>query len=209
MCDPSRQENRPQNERDPNREREQKAREIIGGGTATLIWFFVDLTFVWPESHQRAYWFAVIFVGAQVIQIGRLRLRTMAITLGIWIVVAAIGYPFLPPTPRPETETHFWIQPGSQPMPSGLCNGQLTDKNLVVRFGSFAVTTTLNYYRALLIMGCTQVVLERTDRGLAVSTDIYDEGGNEIVEIDSNEVKRLPQNIIDRTPNGFLVKGPG
>ena len=118
MCDSTRKENGPYNERDTDDEREKKAREIIGAFFASIIWFFVDLTFVWPESHQRAYWFALAFVIAQIVQISQLRRRTIIKALAVWIIIWAVFYPFVPPNPPKETETHFWLVPASDPSPA-------------------------------------------------------------------------------------------
>jgi hypothetical protein len=173
-------------------ENEKKVRDIVGSAFATIIWFFVDLTFVWPESHERAWWLGIVFLPTQLLQISQIPLRTTVITVVIWLAIGGIGYRFIPPTPKPETETHFWVETGNEPTPKDLCAG-VSSNELVGEFGNnFATKTKDNYYTAV-DMPCTRIILERTPEGTAaISTVIRDEEGKIAARITDNEVRLMP-----------------
>jgi hypothetical protein len=177
------------NKRDADRERGRKLREIIGGIFATIVWFFIDFAFVWPESHERAYWAAIIFVAAQLIQIIQIPWRiTVKILVG-WFVIAPLGYFFLPATPKPETETHHWLTAANDPTPPNDC-GQLPESATLVMFGSNVVWNigSESNRTALRVGGCTALEIERGALGLSITGDVFAPDGKIAGRITHNEV---------------------
>ena len=180
------------NERDAKREREQKLREAIGGITATITWFLVDLTFVYPESRERAYWFAIVFLAAQIVQITQLRLRTTIKALVVWMIIAPIGYHFWPATPPKETETNFWLVPADDPTPPNGCSSQgvsVPNDELLLLMGKMAVhTSRKDKFTVVQFGGCPLLKMQRTSQGIALDADIFNEDGKQIAHIENNEV---------------------
>jgi hypothetical protein len=167
-------------------------RHIIGGLGSGLLWFIVDLTFVWPDSHERfviflCAWFVFYWIDA-----AWLSQETMLKAVASTIAVGVIGYCIVPKTPRPESENHCWIDTGNQPTPPGLCKGVKPDEMAVELGDDLVIVTDKSYYIAVQLP-CTKIIFERTPDGdAAISAVLHDKQGRLAAKISQNEIRLMP-----------------
>ncbi len=181
----------PQKKNNKHGDREQKAREIVGSIGTTLVWVFVDLTFVWPESHERAYWLGFIIIVFQLIQITQIPLRMTGATIGTLSVVAAVGYQFLSPTPLPETPIHGWLLPAVAPGPNR-CGPSVPKDALMCLMGTTVFWSGLEKVTLLQACGHDLLTLKRKEGKLWIDADIFE--GKILAQIKDNEFFINPNN---------------
>jgi hypothetical protein len=111
------------------------------------------------------------------------------------IVIGAIGYPFVRPTPRPETDNHGWITAASDPTPPSSCDTMpnLPSDGLLLILGDSGVYTARTDKLTILTIGnCPLLKMQRSKQGLLFDADIFSLSGNLIARIESNEFNLVP-----------------
>ena len=184
--------------------REKERREFIRGILFDILWFGLDLWFVWPISHVWA-----VVLGAVVIAIHLLTsswtLKNRLIYLVVLVLCTASTIDIIPPN---ETELHGYLTPANDPILSGPCPAP-SDKTANLYFGG---------NEAILRIGMTLVVLAKphhplvcfqlTDKGLMVTGEIYSHSG-EVAWLINNEFW-LNQNLQFRSvhpdPHTLIVR---
>jgi hypothetical protein len=167
-------------------------REMVGGVLATGLWFFIDLYFLYPESHKGAWWLGLLFICFQLIQNSFMRLRPSIIAMGIVALIGLIGDFFLPPMLPKETDTHGWMIPANDTTPANACAGKVQGNALLVIFGTNAIRSGKDDFVALKIGDCTTLEVNRTRQGLGVTVDIHAANGDLISRIVRNEFHLVP-----------------
>jgi hypothetical protein len=205
----------PQNPADGSSERYDKVRESIGALLSAGLWVFIDLTFVWPDSHERAILFGVGYVALQCIQVLPSH-RAAAIGFGATVASGLVLYILVPPTPLPETPQHGLLTPGNEPMPPipSSCadlpskwvgwrvyagnSGAVFIRTKDVPSSVFtALPFLFNRLPILTVKGQDKLWVEKTQQGVAISGEVFDKNGA-VVRLDRNEFTRSEANSFRR-----------
>ena len=95
-------------------------REVIGTALFEVPWFLMDAFWFWPISHIAALWAGAFGVAVAIFR----HIPSLRIVLSLIVLIGLSAYivqPSLPPTPKPETETHGWLMPADDPTPDNAC----------------------------------------------------------------------------------------
>ncbi len=182
----------PNDQADSSHDKADKRREIVGTIGSTVLWFSLDLHFLYPENHTAALWSAVVFLSLQVVGATLIKWK-YAISVSVFFVLVGglLQLFWLPPTPPKETETHYYLTAGTDPTPTNGCaNMAAPPPNAVlVFFGSSVVWFAHDDFTALTVGTCTNLHIQRRPKGVFVSGDI--------VAQDTKIVARIDRNIVD------------
>jgi hypothetical protein len=139
---------------------------------AVLLLAFIDVELYWVHQNHHRWELGGIFL-------------TWAVACLAFCLTAAI-YCAWAEHQLIETENHGWLIPGNTfPDKSSICSAP--EDALVVMFGSYGTWSEASIFSALTIEGCAKINIERTDKGIAVSTDVFAEDGKIVAHIDHNE----------------------
>jgi hypothetical protein len=113
---------------------------------------------------------------------------------------------YLPPMPLPETPTHGWLIPASDPTPPNVCDTympSIPSDSLLVLFGGSAIVLgnlehrdkTLPPMSIITIAGCSALSIEKSPKGIMVNADIFATDGYLAVRIKKNEFHLMSNEI--------------
>jgi len=198
-----RQEQRPQKERDEQQNYEDKLRYFIGSICSDLLWFFLDITFVWPDNRKEALWLGIVYGGARLVEIRWLNLRVTGVIVTLVVIAGIISQPYLPPV---ETPNHGWLSPGNEPAPTdNACANPPTpeirkyiESGLTLLVGDSGVILTKANGKTVVFSDCGHDLLWITSEGgkLYVSANIWD--GKIMAQIENNEFTLNPNNYFKK-----------
>jgi hypothetical protein len=200
-------------ETDVDAQRKRERRELVRVFLDDLLWFWLDIYFVWPVSHVSALW-----LGAARIAIDcyftpfPFSLRTRVIGTISILVMARAAQTYLPPM---ETDTHWWLRPASEEKtpPDNPCARMVGGRPaFYIYLGNAVIPCPADISDAAVIriMGTQLLGIGRGPNGMTISAIVFSDDGDTQAMIDHNEfttnvgnelkIKRSP-------PNGLTVYG--
>ncbi len=172
----------PNQDGEGHRQQEQIRRKI-GGAGIILVGVFVDLIFVWPKSHELAYWLTPLIIFLLLIQVPKIPGKVIFYSTVALVIVFSLGYRFVPPT---ETSLHGWLTPADDPIPtSNRCAQSIPDGAIAVLLGDSGTWTTGNQLRVIQYCHHDLLWIARAERGLSVNADVF--SGRILAEIRDGE----------------------
>jgi hypothetical protein len=169
-------------------------RRHIGEAIVLTLYFIIDGIFLWPLSHSLALLLGV--AGISAVCFAELPIRIWVSITVLAGSIAVMIYFVAPPTPREETETHGWLEPGNDPMPKDICT-ELPKHAVLIAIGdSGAYATKPGKYTVLTIGRCNVVEFElRQKDQMIIDADVFDTSVNLTARIRSNEFNLVPGQI--------------
>jgi hypothetical protein len=176
-------------------------RTVMSIAFTDVLWFFLDVWFIWPQSHVAALWVFFGFVAIQLAFAFPIASSRYRYAIGV-LLLAALIQPFLPPVPKPETETHFWLVPAGDPLTSDNPCAEWVSKGAVPSDAIFLFVGPIVYWIGhdetvhdrVLISIRTRPLLSFSREGgqISISGDLFDQAGNVVANINHNEVHLVP-----------------
>jgi hypothetical protein len=162
-----------------------RTQRIIAESAVLTLYFIFEAHSTWPESHGWA-----LFKGA----LGTCVVLAIEMPLKWWIpTCAAVGigasviYWVAGPTSHLDTEVIGTLQPGSEPTPPNNCPATGDPDTWKIMIGTATIQFTGPVNSPLLMIGDYPVLtIDRDDKGVSVSADLFDTDGKSLATIKNN-----------------------